>query len=1434
MNRRKCGVFHQAKVAVGLTVAGLFALRGVAATWVGTAGSFTNAVNWDTLAVPTGLTATVSNGGTVRFDSGSAAVSTFSFGDTQGTSGFLEMTGGSLTSTLFYVGKGLSGTGSVTQTSGDIVENASVWADPAVGIGYGANAVGTYTMSGGSLTAKGGTFHVGSSGNGTFTQTGGAVTGTQWIVIGRNVGAVGTYTLSGGLLEQMGGGLVVGEQGSGTFNVNGSGVADLVYGLMLSGGMSALNYQGTGTVNLSVGGTINTPIIKKFFGSHATFNFDGGMLRVRGSGTIVTNFMEGLTEANVKSGGALIDAGNNSVMVNQSLLDGGGAGGLTKLGTGVLTLGGANAYAGNTVVSNGILVALTPGALPGYNQSGRVTVCNGAGLIVGVGGDGQWRPSDVNALVTCGAFGSGSAFGFDTTRTNAAVDTDLTGLGNHGLLKTGVNTLKLTAANGYTGRTVVNGGVLQADFGAGLPNTTNVTLCGGTLSTASGGLTLALGVGAGQVNIVSNSPAGFSAYGVPLTVNIGGTAGTLLWGSDVFSPNSLLLNEVGANQPLAFINGLDLAGGGRTINVNATDAGVTLVGNVTDSVGAGGLTKGGAGSLTLAGTNVYTGTTVVNAGSLTLPSTSSNNIGAVTVSNGGQLNVDGAVVYKPSGLLMVGDSGSGTLNMLGGSVYCTNIFYVGQQAGSSGTIKLTNGTLSCATLVVGRFGTGTVVQTGGRIGLSSGGGEWRFGDQVAGVGNYTLSDGTLDTGGRNFQIGGYGRSTMLQTGGILNSGGWMIVGRNIGGVGAYTLSGGVLTETGSGLVVGEQGTGTFTVNGTGTANFYNGLYLSGGSGPQGTGTVNLVTGGTINTPKVGLFNGYSATFNFDGGVLRARGSGATITNFMQGLTAANVKAGGAVIDASNNTVTVAQSLASGAVPDGGLIKLGSGSLILSGVNTYNGATAIYEGTLRLGTANAIPAGGAVIVSGGVYDLGGFTVTNGSVTLRSGSIINGSPNASSYNLTGSSSIDVPLGGNAVLIKSGTGTVTLAAQNNYTGETRIEGGTLKVNTTAAALAHRWSFNGSTSDSVGGRDATTVGAVTAGASQYTLAGGARGNSYISLGTNIFPTVNAPATIELWATQQSVQNFGRIFDFGSTHPNFLMMSWSVGTSINSDRVEVQRNGTSTKQDNSMAPYTLGTEFHIAMVITPGAGTDGRTLLQWYKLDAAGTTLKSGSMSTAWTLADMVQTNMWLGHSEWPDSDANASYDEVRIWNIALSQAQLAENSMLGPDMLPLLKDVLPLLKEEPVLPTGTCVVVSKDAVLDLGGSSQTVAGLSGNGVVSNGTLTVTGTIAPGGENVIGTLIIDASAVLTGTLLIEVATDGSRDRLQVQGDLDLTGLALEVQDVTQLNSKKQYLIATCAPGGLKGPFETTNLDANRWSVSYNNPRGEVRLISRGLLFMLR
>jgi autotransporter-associated beta strand protein len=129
-------------------------------------------------------------------------------------------------------------------------------------------------------------------------------------------------------------------------------------------------------VNLRTNGLIRTRAVEHS-ANISEFNFDGGTLTPN-SGPVAGTFMQGLSLARVLAGGAIIDTAgaSSAIQIGQSLLDGGGGGGLVKLGTGKLSLNGTNTYTGSTVVSNGALGGI--GVI-----SGPVLVTDGAELSPG-------------------------------------------------------------------------------------------------------------------------------------------------------------------------------------------------------------------------------------------------------------------------------------------------------------------------------------------------------------------------------------------------------------------------------------------------------------------------------------------------------------------------------------------------------------------------------------------------------------------------------------------------------------------------------------------------------------------------------------------------------------------------------------------------------------------------------------------------------------------------------------------------------------------------------------------------------------------------------------------------------------------------------------------------------------------------------------------
>lgn len=222
--------------------------------------------------------------------------------------------------------------------------------------------------------------------------------------------------------------------------------------------------------------------------------------------------------------------------------------------------------------------------------------------------------------------------------------------------------------------------------------------------------------------------------------------------------------------------------------------------------------------------------------------------------------------------------------------------------------------------------------------------------------------------------------------------------------------------------------------------------------------------------------------------------------------------------------------------------------------------------------------------------------------------------------------------------------------------------------AGLAHRWTFaqsggaGTSLLDDVGGAHATIVevgarDAVAQGGG-VTMAGGARNASdYVALPGGLLSR-HRSATIEVWGRQLSPRIWARIFDFGSSQTNYLFMAWTQDARLDQDRVEWISPGVMRTVDNTVAPYTVNTDYQVVMTIEPGVGAGGTTRVQWFRDGQF-----KGSFETPLTLAQLPDTNMWLGRSQYADDEtANARYDEVRIYQRALTPAEIAARFTAGP----------------------------------------------------------------------------------------------------------------------------------------------------------------------------
>jgi autotransporter-associated beta strand protein len=136
----------------------------------------------------------------------------------------------------------------------------------------------------------------------------------------------------------------------------------------------------------------------------------------------------------------------------------------------------------------------------------------------------------------------------------------------------------------------------------------------------------------------------------------------------------------------------------------------------------------------------------------------------------------------------------------------------------------------------------------------------------------------------------------------------------------------------------------------------------------------------------------------------------------------------------------------------GVNKTGSGILVFDAVNTYSGGTTISEGQLRLRHAQGAGTG-PITLNGGVLGLDQSLTIGNKVTLQSARSIIDMDLATPYLSTLSGLIS----GAGTFVKTGRGTLVLAATNSYTGGTSIEGGVLKLSSDGAAGSGVITLNG-----------------------------------------------------------------------------------------------------------------------------------------------------------------------------------------------------------------------------------------------------------------------------------------------------------------------------------------------------------------------------------------
>ena len=247
--------------------------------------------------------------------------------------------------------------------------------------------------------------------------------------------------------------------------------------------------------------------------------------------------------------------------------------------------------------------------------------------------------------------------------------------------------------------------------------------------------------------------------------------------------------------------------------------------------------------------------------------------------------------------------------------------------------------------------------------------------------------------------------------------------------------------------------------------------------------------------------------------------------------------GDPIIDVAGGTVTqITGSISDDPAGPGDIVKTGTGTLLLSGANSYTGGTFITDGVLALSGAGTLgAASGTTTVSGGSLDLGGTSQTQSSLIQSAGAVANGTITVGTYQLTGGSlaangqvnantsfdmqagTVNGALGGAGTLTKSTVGTVTLAGVNSYTGATNVNAGTLALSgagsiatSSGVAVASGATFDVSAASApVAITSLTGAGAVSLGATALGLTNAAGTFSGVISGTGSLSVLGGTATL-------------------------------------------------------------------------------------------------------------------------------------------------------------------------------------------------------------------------------------------------------------------------------------------------------------------------------------
>ena len=949
---------------------------------------------------------------------------------------------------------GLSGTGSATF-------NNEFYMDGILTVDAGSSASDSVTISGNILNTGGisktnaGILVLSGSGN---TFSGGVTLGQGTLRVGNNSAlGTGAFTIN-----------------SGTFASDGAAARTITNGVTMGGNATLGDATGTGALTLS--------------------------------------------NVNLAQATRTLTVGNNTTIAGVISNGGATAAGLTKAGSGTLTLSGANTYSGGTLVSGGRLVGdtrslqgvITNNAAVTFDQSTNGTYASalsGTGSLV-KSGNGSVTFSGANSY-SGGTMVSGGALVGDTRSlqgaiTNTAAVTfnqttngSYTGLmsGTGGTLtKSGNGTVTLTANNTYTGATTIGGGRLVVNGSQGSSAVTvasgaslggsgtvgaltvsGLVAPGNSIGTLSAGNTTFNGGGSFELEIFDwvNSPGtGWDLLAVTGNLTLSNTSGSPFainlvslqdsstpglstdWNQNVNFTNTFItysgsllgtsfasnLFTVNTNSFLNPVNG--------TFSITSVSNGLALLYTTSFAPSSTYNWNAGSGLWGTAG-NWTNGAAPTNGASIIFSGAGGASTNSSTVSSvQGIVFTNGAGAYTVSGTAMsigaggISNASSATQTISNNLSLSANAAITA--AGGNVTLagNLTNGGNAVTVGGAANATIGGVISGLGSL-VKTGAGSLTLANANAYTGATTISAGTV-TAANNASLGATNGSTTVADGATLELSGGVTVAENITITGSGVGGGGAIRSLGNGdNTLG----GTITLGGNARINVdapFGGAVLTGlGSTDltyyysdiawsQSDSSLTLTSptdaqifiGDFVSAPlnwsayqnlgvlmaASGSNNGFSYSIElWDIGLSTQlaiyTGSTAGITS-SGGISALTLTAGGEDLSSvgamwltwSGGTNNLALTLSN-------FVALPSSSLVITG-NIVGGSNVL---TLGAAGASAESAGGNITVNG---------------------VISGAGNTNSGTVTS-------------LVKDGPGALNLGGANTYTGDTRIEGGSVVVN-------------------------------------------------------------------------------------------------------------------------------------------------------------------------------------------------------------------------------------------------------------------------------------------------------------------------------------------------------------------------------------------------------